>query len=548
MTYKTYIDNLQDKVATCPDTPFLHQPINRQWKTFSWAEVDRQARIIAAGLKSKGFAQGASIGILAKNCAEWFIVDVAISMAGMISVPIYTTANEKTISYVIEHSDMKAIFVGKLDDGAEAIKAIPSEILTIAMPYPTIDCNESWQQWLQDYAPLDDIHRPALDDVMTLVYTSGSTGVPKGVTLTHKNLASAVHSTIKALNVTAEDRSMSYLPLAHITERSVIEGVGYEAGWQVFFVESLDTFIEDVQHAEPTMFVSVPRLWLKFQSQIQQKMPEKKLRLLLKIPILGNLVALKIRKALGLHKAKMFGSGTAPISESVLRWYNRIGINISEGWGMTEASGLACCTFPFSKDSLGTIGTPLECVEMKLSDDKEILIRGDAIFSGYYRNPEETEKGFVDGWFRTGDCGELLESGCFKITGRIKEQFKTAKGKYVAPVPIESQLFNNSNIEQACVVGAGMRQPIALIVLSENCTRFDPELEKELERTLSSVNKRLESHERLEKVVISQQPWSIENELLTPTMKIKRQAIEDKFNELLSRAPEAKVVWEEKIV
>lgn len=547
MEYLSPVQHLLDKSASHPDRPYLHQPINRQWRVFTWAEVEDQARRIAAGLKEQGYEPGSRIGIFSKNCAEWFIADLAIMMANMISVPIYYTAGKSTIEYVIQHSQMKAVFVGKLDSTDAGESAIPAEILRITFPYPTLNANDHWDEWLKRYTPLNAIHMPAIDDVMTIVYTSGSTGVPKGVVSTFKNLASAAAHTADRLGGKSTDRSISYLPLAHVTERSLIEGVSFYLGNEVFFVESLDTFLDDLNYARPESFLSVPRLWTKFQSQILTKIPDQKLQALLKIPLVGTLVARKIRKALGLQNARVFGSGTAPISPSILHWFHRLGIHVSEGWGMTETSGLSCGNLPYDKALVGSIGKPVDCVEMKLSDEGEILIRGDAVFKEYYLNEKATEESFVDGWFRTGDCGQVDAQGAYSIVGRIKEQFKTGKGKYVAPVPIESLLSADHNIEQVCVMGSGRKQPIAIIVLAELVKDKSEGVRNGLEATLKEVNAQLEGHQCLDNIIVSSEPWTVENDLLTPTLKIKRNLLEKRFNSFLTTALPTAVIWEDEI-
>lgn len=547
MKYTLPLKQLAANVAAHPDKPYLHQPIDRQWHTLTWAEVDNQARIIATALLTQGFSPGDRIAILAKNSAEWFITDFAIMMAGMISVPIYATAGVDTIQHIMDHSGARAVFVGKLDDTQAAAQAFDDSVLIITYPYPTIRGQVQFTQWLEEYEPLQDVHQPQPEDTFTLVYTSGSTGQPKGVVLSYQNVASSSYEAAHIQPRTDQERCMSYLPLAHITERCVVELVTLYISMEIFFVESLDTFIEDVRHAQPTIFISVPRLWTKFQAQILAKIPDKKLQTLLKVPLVGRYVARKIRHELGFDKVRMYGSGSAPISPSTLEWFSRLGINISEGWGMTETSGLSCGNNPFDRSRLGTIGAPVPCVQMKLSDEGEVLIRGDAVFKEYYKNPEATAEAFTDGWFHTGDRARLDNNGTWSIIGRVKEQFKTAKGKYVAPVPIESLLSRNSDIEQVCVLGSGRKQPLAIAVLSEQAKGLSESTRKQLQSTLETVNAELESHQRLDHIIISSDPWTIENDLLTPTLKIKRDKLEQRYSKyLLSSLPQA-VIWEQEI-
>ena len=546
MTYFTPVDNLLKNSARYSDKVFLHQPIDRQWHTFTWKDVEQQARCIATALQEQGYDKGTKIGILSKNCAHWVIADLAIMMAGMISVPIYVTANRDTISYVIKHADIKAIFVGKLDNTVEAEAAIHEDILRIALPYPTISAQVAFTDWLANHSTSTGICQPAIDDIVTIVYTSGSTGVPKGVILTHKNMASVAQCLATTFNATNNDRAISYLPLAHIVERSN-SCVALYVGMEVFFVESLDSFLNDLHYAKPSSFISVPRLWTIFQANVLSKISPKKLKVLLRIPILGHIVAKKIRTALGLQCSKWFVSGTAPIPLALLQWYQELGIEISEGWGMTETSGASCVSYPFYQEHLGTIGKPLDCVEMKLSEEGEILIRGDAVFSGYYLEPQKTAESFIDGWFCTGDCAQVDGQGVYTIIGRIKDKFKTSKGKYVAPVPIESLLCTNTDIEQVCVVGSGLKQPVALVVLKVTVEGHSNDIENSLRETLQWVNKRLEAHQRIDYLFICQETWTIENDLMTPTMKIKRNIIEEKYNNFVERELSGDVIWQEDI-
>lgn len=530
-------------VKAQPNIAYLHQPIDRKLKVYTWAQVDDMAKKVAQALLQMGLTKGYRVGILSKNCAEWFISDLAIMMAGMISVPIYPTANRKTISYVIDQSDCQAVFVGKLDNLVEAEAGIAQHIPRILYPYPSINGQHNWNDLLEN-KPIDKITNSTMDDTFSIAYTSGSTGHPKGVVLSYGNLAAAASTTVNLMGVKNKDHLLSYLPLAHITERSLIETVSFYSGCKVFFVESLDTFIDDIKIAQPHLFISVPRLWNKFQIEILNKIPNKKLQILLKIPLIGQLIAKNIRKGLGLNQTRCFGSGTAPISPSTLKWYEQIGMPISEGWGMTETSGLSCSNFPYDKSSLGTIGKACDCVEMKIGENQEILIRGPAVFKQYYQQPEATNASFTDDWFHTGDMGSVNSNGVYKIIGRVKEQFKTSKGKYVAPAPIENLLAHNNDIEQVCVFGNGRKQPIALVVLCESSTDASAQITFVLEETLIQVNSQLESHQRLDNIIVLKEEWTVENGLLTPTMKIKRNNIETKFQAYLEQDLEEKIIWQ----
>ena len=360
-------------------------------------------------------------------------------------------------------------------------------------------------------------------------------------------MASVAQNLVELFKLSNNFRSISYLPLAHIVERS--NGyVALYAGFEVFFVESLDTFIDDLQYAQPTGFISVPRLWTIFQGNVLNKISQNTIAILLSIPLLKHLFAKKIRNALGLNNAQWFVSGTAPIALSLLHWYEKLNMPISEGWGMTETSGASCLNYPFTKRGLGTIGKPLPCVEMTLSAEGEILIRGDAVFTEYYLAPQATEASFSNGWFHTGDCAVVNGQGEYTIIGRIKDKFKTSKGKYVAPVPIESLLCTNLDIEQVCLIGSGMKQPVALIVLTAMKNKRDIELVNRLKNTLSKVNAELESHQKIDYLLVCDEAWSVENHLLTPSMKIKRNIIEKKYDALTTKEFSDLVIYEEDMI
>jgi long-chain acyl-CoA synthetase len=535
------LQQFSQRVKLNPDQPYLHQPVDSLWNTYSFKDVDTMARKIATGLLDQGYQRGDRIAILAKNCAEWIVADLAIMMAGMISIPIYTTASVDTIKHTISHSGATAIFMGKLDDTRAAEEAC-RDLKKIAFPYPTVESEFNWNHWLENYAPLMKIDNPASDNTLTIVYTSGSTGVPKGVVLTHGHLAAGVQG-LDDFYSASHNRLLSYLPMAHIAERALVFMGSVYNPLEIFFNESLNTFAQDLHHAQVTVFLAVPRIWTKLQSQVFATLKDADLQPLL-VSNQGAMIAAQIREKLGFKHCKRFASGAAPIAPSLLEWFGRIGIDISEGFGMTETGGLVCSNSPFFKERLGSIGTPVKGVEMKLSDQGEIFVRGASVFNEYYQNPKATQETFDQGWLKTGDRGVVDENGAWRITGRLKEQFKTAKGKYVAPVPIELLVSENTDIEQVCVTGSGMPQPVALVVLNAENGHKNQAVVDRLNGSLDKLNGELESHERLAALFVVETPWTIENELLTATMKLKRDNIERRYREVLMSTNPSGVVWE----
>lgn len=517
-----------------PDSVFLNQPRDGQTDTYTWRRVADEARRVAARLQSMSLPPSSRIAIFAKNSAEWFISDLGIMMAGHVSVPIFGSAGKNTIEYVLKHADVKLVFVGKLDNAPEQLPAIPEHYHTVSFPYEGISGSQTWQDFI-DCEPMSASPKPNLGSMMTIIYTSGSTGQPKGVVHTYRSICWAAKNCLGALSVDHSDRYLSYLPLAHITERVLIELAAFYAAPQVYFVESLDTFQRDVKRCEPTLFVSVPRLWTKFQMGILAKIPQKRLNFLLSVPVLNKMIARKIRQGLGLDKARFWASGSAPLAPAVIRWFSKIGINISEGWGMTENSAYGTASVPFREDKIGTIGKAYDGVDIRLSDEGEIQVKSPCNMIEYYLEPEKTLDAMTtDGYLKTGDKGEMDSEGYIRITGRLKDIFKTEKGKYVTPAPIEAAFMENPLIEQVCVTGTNLPQPIAMLVLSESAVDQDRgDVEQSLSQTLETINAELESHQRIAHVVVLDEPWTIENGLLTPTLKVKRHVLESRYEDLI---------------
>ncbi|GMM88141.1 AMP-binding protein [Vibrio fortis] len=533
-----------------PNEVYLKQIINRQFVEFTYKEVADKALRLVTALEELGAKPGDRVALVSKNCAEWFIADLAMMLGDFVSVPIFPTAGADTIAYCIEHSESKIVIAGKLDDPAATQQVIDEnpELISIALPYDTAaKCQYAFNDLIDKSAPSS--KRPVHHDdkLMSLVYTSGTSGQPKGAMLTYGAFTWSVQRLIDHIGIEKNDRLFSYLPLAHITERVYIFGSSVMGGVPTAFPESLDTFIEDVKMHRPTLFISVPRLWTLFQQRIQDKLPQKKLNILLKIPFVNSLIKKKLADGLGLDQARVLGCGSAPVSPALLDWYESVGLHITEAWGMTESFAYSTLNYPFRADKIGSVGNAGPGVELKIAEDDEILVRSKGLFSGYYKNDIATQESFnAEGWLHTGDIGAIDSEGYLTIQGRKKDTFKTAKGKFVAPVPIEKKLFEYSRVEMMCLIGLGLPGPI-LLVVPHDFPNFDRErYERTTKRVIEKMNSQLASHEKIKGVLMIKEPWSIENGILTPTLKIKRHILEQKYHEVGHNWPKDKlVVWEE---
>lgn len=552
---KTLLDFFYEWERTRPDAPFLRQPQGSSWSVITWREAGQEARKIAAGLQQLGLKPGDHVGLISKNCYHWIIADLAIMMGRFVSVPFYPNLTARQLAEVIQLGTIQALFVGKLDDWEAIQSGIDPALPIIRFPhYPgnsVITRGIAWEKWLAEQMPLSGQPNPDIHDIWTILFTSGTTGTPKGVMLDYYAPAALMEMEYKhhRLRIFQGDthRFFSYLPLNHIAERIIVEAASLWTGGTISFAESLDTFAKNLQSTQPTVFLAVPRIWTKFQMGILERIPEQKLALILRIPGLAGLLKKKLAKTLGLSQARILLTGAAPASDSLKNFFRKLGLPILEVYAMTENCG-GCTLMPMEEMKSGTVGIPLPGVEIRiLPDTGEVVMRAPWNMRGYYNAPEKTAEVLQDGWIYTGDQGALSPDGHLQLTGRVSDAFKSAKGKFIVPAPIEGSFAENTLIEQICVAGLAIPQPLALVVLSETGQKTHPELlADEIRNTLRRVNDTLPKYEWVKSVVILREPWTIENGMLTPTLKVKRNVLYQRFQEKLHEwyDQDQEIIWE----
>lgn len=533
----TFMACFRQRVKGHPDRVFMRQAQGAGFVDITFRMAADQALRMAAALAARGVGRGDRVAILSKNCWHWIVADLAIFSLGAVSVPYYPTLSAESLREVIALSDLKAIFIGKLDDYASQASGVPDELIKISFPSyggqsePT-GCLR-WNELIAQHEPLAAPHEPSGDEPFTIIFTSGTTGTPKGVVLTYEaayRLALAEHErpAYGIFHGNAE-RVLSYLPLNHVAERVATEITGILAGSEIYFAESIETFAANLRAARPTLFFAVPRIWTKLREGILARLPERWLKRILRVPLLGAAFARVLRKQLGLNDAKLVLSSAAPLSSELHAFFEGLGIHIQEVYGMSEVGGAATIA-PRGALNAG-VGQPVPFAEIKLAEGtNEILIRTPWMMTEYFRDPERTAQVLRDGFVCSGDTGRFDEHGNLHVIGRINDNFKTSKGKFVVPAPLELTIASWPVIDQVLVTGRGLAQPIALICLSEQ-GRKQPRaaIEAELKRALSELNASAAAHERLARIVVIEEPFSLDNGLLTPTLKVRRHSVESRY-------------------
>jgi long-chain acyl-CoA synthetase len=533
---------------TRPGARYLVQPVDGKEQTYTFAQAADQVRRMAAALKAMNFEPGSRIAISGRNTAHWFFADLAISMAGYVAVGLYPKQAESATKFILEHSDSKLIFIGPAPDIDDFMRAIPQGIKTVSFPYPDVPkCDLDWDELVSKQEPLRDYKAPSPDTLLTLIYTSGTTGNPKGVMVTYGNMVFAAQGLMKYLPPQGQEVLFSYLPLAHAFERGAVELGSLYFGAEVHFLENIEKLAEQLPKVAPTRFFGVPLVYGRIQAGVLKKLPQEKLDRLMGIPIVRGIIRRKILKGIGLHRTRFCFSGAAPLPIPTMEWFKKtLGFDILQGYGMTENSIYASANLP-GQNRIGSVGKNFPDAGFKLSEDGEILYKHPGVMAGYYREPEKTKETFTaDGYLRTGDKGRVDADGYLYITGRVKDIFKTLKGKYVAPAPIEGALAKNTDIDQLCFVGSGLKQPIMVVTLTPDARKKPrDELGKQLVAGMEEVNKTLEAHEEIAKILVVPETWSIDNGFMTPTMKVKRNEVEKRYADVINKEAENrnKIAW-----
>ena len=512
----------------------------------STEEFARRVRACAGALASMGVVRGDRVAILSYNRVEWAIADFACQLLGVADVPIYSTLPPDQVAYILQDSGAKAIFVENADQVA---KLRGLTIRTIS--FDPAEGAESFEDFLKKGGE-PPVVKVEPDDVATVIYTSGTTGVPKGVMLTQRNLVSNMLASAAAFDITPSDMILSFLPLSHVFER-IFDYLFFLWGTSIAYAEHVDKVAENLMEIRPTIMAAVPRFYEKVYSKIKKSVAEQKpwkqglfewaravgaaageyhrrgarppLGLRFRLGLAKLLVLNKLQGRVG-GRIRFFVSGGGALSRDVAEFFYSLGLPILEGYGLTETSPVICVN-RIGATRLGTVGQTISGVEIKIAPDGEILARGPNIMKGYFNKPEETAKVIVDGWFATGDIGEIDADGYLKITDRKKDLFKTSGGKYIAPSVIEGRLKLSPRILNAVVIGDARKFPSALIVPAKGVTR------EEIAQEVATLNETLAHHEQLKKFELLEADFTIDGGELTPTMKVKRKVVEKKYKQLI---------------
>ncbi len=529
MESPTLIGQLAHWAEECPDRVWLRDLNEAGETSYSWSEAQDQVHAVAAALE-KRLGSGHSMALLSKNRAHWVLADLAVIASGNVSVPLFTTHTAATAQYILEFTDTKVLFLGETTNWDAVKEVMPEGGLVITLP--GVSCDEAhvtWDTLVQEGQGQRPSHQSEASDLISLVFTSGTTGMPKGVIQTHESNLIPVRRGTEAFASREGSRFFSYLPLSHIAERQIVEYGSMVACGEIWFNESLDTLLRDLPACKPNIFFGPPRVWEQLQQAVLGKVGgQEALDQLLEQDAEG--MGALVLGGLGLTEVDYCLTAAAPTPPALIHWWDKLGLPLCEGFGQTEAMSLIVTKVDDRR--IGSIGKPISGVEVKISDIGELLIRAEGCTPGYYQQPEKTAELWQNGWLHTGDKAYIDDDGFIFITGRVKDYFKTIQGKFVAPPPIEGLFADNVHAEQQCLLGRGFSKTVMVTVLSDAAGGVDRGVvEASVLDTITSINSEIEKHARIGAVIISNEHWTIENEILTPTLKIRRERVETVFAE-----------------
>ena len=534
---RTPVEMLAHWSSKFPDQTYLRQSHGDFWKDYSWSDVSNRVVKLASYISSRGFPNKSRIALWSSNSVDWVISDLAIMMAGHISVPIYPAQDFETAEYILNHSDPVMILTGSFEQSGRFSELIDKNIESIAIHGCEVECDLNIEQIYEAEFSAGSFPSIEPDDTYTIIYSSGTSGKPKGVILTFRAVSSILPILTESYDrpVCEEEgdereRVISYLPMSHAAERSLILIASLYLNSCVSISAGLEHFAREIVEVKPTMFGAVPRIWYKFMTSIKEYFDAQ-----------GKTISSEedkelVRQLLGLDKARTIVTGSAPVSPAIHEWYANVGLHLKESYGSTET--FAYGTLWSSEDApvSACLGMAVPGVEVKLDDSAEILIKSPVLMSGYYRDEERTAEALRDGWYLTGDLGEIDKEGNLWLTGRVGSIFKTSKGKFINPERIEHEFQKASVVDQVMVFGHGLTQPVAVANITESfADKRDSEVKAYFESALSELNNSLPPYERLSSLLLVRTPWSVDAGELTPTLKIKRSVIQKKYEELVPK-------------
>lgn len=571
------------QLSKFPQSDALAAKVNGKWVTHSTQELIETGNKVSQALLAKGIKPGDKIAMISNNRPEWVMMDLGILQVGAINVPVYPTISEDDYTYIFNDAEVKMCFVSDaelLEKVTNINEKVPS--LKEVFTFDQIDGGAHWSKFLEHadeakQAEVEELKNGIkAEDLATLIYTSGTTGVPKGVMLSHKNIASNSVACVPRLPVDSSAKSLSFLPVCHVYERMLIY-LYILTGVSIYFAESMETIGDNLREVKPDVFTAVPRLLEKVYDKIVNKGAELtgiKRALFFwalelgekyepygkngafyefKLGIARKIIFSKWQEALG-GNTKAVASGSAALQPRLAKVFNAAGIPVMEGYGLTETSPVVTVNCEGEKGLMfGTVGRPIDGVEVKIAQDGEILVKGPNVMQGYYKKPDKTAEVLTeDGWFHTGDIGEFVGDNFLKITDRKKEIFKTSGGKYIAPQVMENKFKESRFIEQIMVIGEGKKHPAALIVpnfpfVEDWCERKEIEYKsmshiitderfvKRIHKEIDRFNEGFGKWEMIKKFELIDHEWSVESGELTPTLKLKRRKIMEKYAPLVEK-------------